>query len=69
MSSENLHKHEYLSSEVLDYKPSVVEKAKFQYSSLGRAFNRGLKDEDKTEGLVKRVKSIEDKRAAESNHK
>ena len=39
-----------------DYKASAVEKAKFEYSLLGRGFNRGLKDEDKKEGLVKRVK-------------
>ena len=69
LSSENLDKHEYLRSEDLDFKPSAVGKAKFEYSSLGRVFNRTLKDEDKTEGLVKRVKKIEDERAAESNYK
>ena len=61
MSSENLDKYEYLTGEDLGYKPSVVEKAKFEYSPLGRVFNRGLKDEDKKERLVKRVKNIEDK--------
>ena len=61
MSSENLDKYEYLTGEDLCYKPSVAEKAKFEYSPLGRVFNRGLKDEDKKERLVKRVKNIEDK--------
>ena len=61
LSSENLNKYKYLTTEDLDYKPSAVEKAKFEYSPLGRVFNRGLKDEDRKEGLVKRVKNIEDK--------
>ena len=45
----------------MEYKPSVIKQAKFDYSSLGRTFNRGLKDEDKKEGLVKKVKNIGDK--------
>ena len=61
LSSENLDKYEYLTGEDLGYKPSVVEKAKFEYPPLGRVFNGGLKDEDKKERLVKRVKNIEDK--------
>ena len=56
LSSEHLDKYEYLTSKDLDYKASAVEKAKFEYSLLGRGFNRGLKDENKKEGLVKRVK-------------
>ena len=47
-----------MTDEDLGYKPSVIEQAKFDYSSLGRTFNRGLKDEDKKECLVKRVKNI-----------
>ena len=61
LSSENLGKYEYLTGEDLDYKPSAVEEAKFEYSPMGRNFNRGLKDDDKKERLVKRVKNIEDK--------
>ena len=60
LSSESLDKYEYLTGQDLDYKPSAVEKAKFEYSPLVRVFNRGSEDEDK-EGLVKRVKNIEDK--------
>ena len=56
LSSEKLDKYEYLTNEDLDYKRSAVGKAKFEYSPLGRVFDRGLKDEDKKEGLVKRVK-------------
>ena len=45
----------------MGYKPSVFEEAKFDYSSLGKIFNKGLKEEDKKEGLLKRLKYIEDK--------
>ena len=61
LSSENLDKYEYLTGEDQDYKPSAAEEAKFEYSQMGRNFNRGLKDDDKKERLVKRVKNIEDK--------
>ena len=61
-SSNNLDKYEYLTGEDLDFKPSTVELERFEYSPLGRVFNRGLKNEVKKEGLVKRVKNIEDKK-------
>ena len=50
-----------MSSEDLGLKPSTVEKAKFAYSSLGKIFNKGLKEEDKKEGLLKRLEKIKDK--------
>ena len=62
LSSNNLDKYELLTGEDLNLKPSTVEQAKFEYSPLGRIFNKGLnKDEDKKEGLLKRLKNIEDK--------
>ena len=61
MSSRDLDKYEYLTGEDLDYKPSTVEQAKFDYSPLSKFFNKGLKEEDKKEGLLKRLKNIEDK--------
>ena len=39
----------------------MIEQAKFDYSPLGKIFNEGLTEEDKKEGLLKRVKNIEDK--------
>ena len=51
--------HDFDHCEDLDYKPSTVEQAKFQYSRLGKFFNKQL--EDKKEGLLKRLKNIEDK--------
>ena len=61
LSSKDLDKYEYLTGEDLNYKPSTVEQAKFCYSPLGKFFNKGLKEEDKKEGLLKRPKNIEDK--------
>ena len=48
LSSNNLGKYEYLTGEDLILKPSVAEQAKFEYSPLGKIFNKRLdKDEDK----------------------
>ena len=40
LSSGELEKYDYLTGEDLGYKPGVVEKAKFEYSSLGKVFIR-----------------------------
>ena len=61
LSSKNLDKCEYLTGENLNYKPSTVDQTKFDYSPLGKFFNRRLKEEDKKEGLLKRLKNIEGK--------
>ena len=45
--------------EDLDFKPSTVEQGRFEYSPLGKIFNKGLDEEDKKEGLLKRLKNIE----------
>ena len=60
-SSGDLHKHEYLTKKDLGYKPDPFEQAKFEYSPLGKVFTDGLNKSDKNEGLLKRLKSIEDK--------
>ena len=41
LSSGELEKYEYLTGEDLEYKPDVVQKAKFEYSPLGQVFNKG----------------------------
>ena len=61
LSSINLDKYEYLTGEDLGLKPSTIEQAKFEYSALGKIFNKGLDKDDKKEGLFKRLKYIEDK--------
>ena len=40
LSSKNLDKYELLAGEDLDLKPSTVEQTKFEYSRLGKIFNK-----------------------------
>ena len=47
MSSNNLHKYEYLTGEDLGLMPSTVEQARSEYSPAGKILNEGLKEEDK----------------------
>ena len=61
MSSNNLDKYEYLTGVDFGYKQSVTEEAKFEHSPLRKIFNKGQdEDDDKKEGLLKRLKNIED---------
>ena len=60
-SSGDLPKYEYLTKKDLNYKPNASEQAKFEYSPLGKVFIDGLDKSDKKEGLLKRLKNIEDK--------
>ena len=60
-SSGDLREYEYLTGEDLEYKPSVVEKDKFEYSPLGKIFNKGLDKDNQKEILLKRLKDIGDK--------
>ena len=60
-SSKNLDKYEYLTSEDLGLKPNTIEQAKFEYSRLGKIFNKVLSENKKKEGLFKKLKNIEDK--------
>ena len=59
--SGDLPKYEYLTKKDLGYKPDAFEQAKFEYSPLGKVFTDGLDKSDKNEGLLKRLKNIEDK--------
>ena len=62
-SSGDLKKYEFLKRIDLNYKPNALDKARFEFSPLGRAFNEGL---DKTipnyqeEGVIKLLKEIRD---------
>ena len=57
ISSKELDKYEYLTGEDLRYKPGAI----FEYSPLGKVFNKGLEKEDKKERLLERLKNIENK--------
>ena len=61
LSSKNLGKYELLTGEDLGLKPSTVEQAKVEYSPLGKIFSKGLSEDDKKEGLLKRPKNTENK--------
>ena len=60
-SSGDLPKYEYLTKKDLGYKPDAFEQAKFEYSPLGKVFIDALDKSDRNEGLLKRLKNIEDK--------
>ena len=42
LSSKNLENYEYLTGEDLGYTPSVMEKAKFEYSPLGMTLDKAI---------------------------
>ena len=62
LSSGELRKYEYQTDEDLGYQPSVLEQKKIDYSPLGIIFTKELDKEDKEEGLLKRLKNIENAR-------
>ena len=41
-SEGDLDKYEFLTRKDLKYKPNALDKAKFEFSPLGKAFNQGL---------------------------
>ena len=62
-SSGDLNKYEFLTRKDLKYKPNALDKARFEFSPLGKTFSAGL---DKTaqgyqeEGVMKLLKDIRD---------
>ena len=62
-SSGDSNKYELLARKDLNYKPNALDKARFEFSHLGKAFSTGL---DKTadgyqeEGITKLLKDIRD---------
>ena len=60
-SSGDLPKYKYLTKKDLGYKPDASAQAKFEYSPLAKVFTDGLDKSDRKEGLLKRLKNIEDK--------
>ena len=60
-SSGDFSKYEYLTNKDLGYKPDAFEQAKVEYSPLGKVFIDRLDKSDRKEGLLKRLKNIEDR--------
>ena len=50
-----------MTGEDLGITPSTVAQAKFEYSPLNKIFNKGLSKDDEKEGLLEKLKNIEDK--------
>ena len=69
-SNGDLNKYKFLIRKDLKYKPNALDKAKFEFSPLGKAFSTGL---DKTaegyqeEGVIKLLKDIRDDLAGGAN--
>ena len=55
------YEYEYLTKKDLKNKPDAFEQAKFEYSPLGKVIIDGLDKSDRNEGLLKRLKNIEDR--------
>ena len=53
LSSKDLEKYRYLTREDLGYKPDVIQRAKFEYSPIGEAFNKVFKKDDKNKKVIK----------------
>ena len=68
LSSNNLDKYEYLNGEGSDPKPITVEQVKFEYSPLGKVFNKDLDKEEKKEWILKRLKNIETNQNSNNNN-
>ena len=50
-----------MTNESLGYKLRVVERARFEYSPLGKVFDKGSEKDEKKGELLLRIKNIEDK--------
>ena len=61
LSSRNLDKYEYVTGKDLELKTTVIEQARFEFSLLGRVFNKGMNKEEKKEEIFKRLKNFEEK--------
>ena len=61
LTSGELDKYGYLTGKDLEYKPYPIRKAKCESSPLGQVFNKGLESNERQEGLLKRLRNIEDK--------
>ena len=62
-SSGDLNKYEFLTRKDLKHKPNVLDKAKIEFSPLGKAFSVGLGKTSQgyqEEGVIKLLKDIRD---------
>ena len=57
-ASGEFEKYEYLPGEDLGYRPDVVQKARFEYSPLGKVFNKGLGESEKRGAFEEAKKTL-----------
>ena len=48
-----MDKYEYITAEDLGLKPNTIEQDRFEYSPLGKIFNKGLSEDDKKKDCLK----------------
>ena len=53
LSSKNVDKYKLLTAEDLGLKSSTIEQTKFEYSPLGKIFNKGLSEDHKKKDFQK----------------
>ena len=59
LATDNLDKYEYVTGEETNYRSNPVEQKRFEYSPLGKMFNKGLiGKEDGDDGVLKRLDKI-----------
>ena len=68
LSSNYLDKYEYLTGEDLRFKPSTAEQVKFEYSPLGKTFDKWLYDKYYKKGLFKRLNILKTKVKSYQTH-
>ena len=66
LSYKELDKYEYLTGEVLGYKPEVIQKVKFEYSQSGKGLNNKVKS--KTDKRNKVVNTDKQDKNCNSQH-
>ena len=59
-SSGDLNKYEFLTRIDLKYKPNALDKARVEFSPLGKTFSIGLDKTHQEEGVIKLLKDIRD---------
>ena len=68
-SSGDLNKYEFLTRKDLKYKLNALDKARFEFSPLSKAFSIGLNKNDQDyqeEGVIKLLKDIRDSLASDN---
>ena len=69
-SSGDLNKYEFLTRKDLNYKPNALDKARFEFSPLGKTFSMGLNKNApnyQEEDIIKLLKDIKDGLAGRIN--